>query len=159
RLDRNLARVQSVWALVGVLAFIATLMIVRDTRIIERYRYTLAALGIGFLLLPLMPVVGGTVNGARLWVKFGPLTFQPGEVAKVLLVAFFAAYLVENRQVLSEGSVRVGGMYLPALRHLGPLLLAWGVSIVVMVMEKDLGSSLLFFAIFAAMLYMATSRA
>jgi peptidoglycan glycosyltransferase len=159
RLDRDLARLQSVWVAVGVGAFIVTLIVVRDTRMLERYRYTFALLGIGCLLLPLVPGVGRDINGARLWVKVGTINFQPGEAAKVLLVIFFAAYLVDKRELLAAGSLRVLGLYLPAPRHLGPLLLAWGFSIIVMVQEKDLGSSLLFFAIFAAMLYMATGRA
>jgi peptidoglycan glycosyltransferase len=158
RLDRELARVQSAWVAIGVGAFVLTLALVRDTRVLERYRYTCMLLGIGFLLLPLAPGIGRTLNGARLWARVGPLNFQPGEAAKVLLVVFFAAYLVEQRAVLAEGSTRIWRLRLPAPRHLGPLLLAWGVSIVVMVMERDLGSSLLFFAVFAAMLYMATER-
>jgi peptidoglycan glycosyltransferase len=158
RLDRELARIQSAWVAIGVGAFVLTLALVRDTRLLERYRYTCMLLGIGFLLLPLAPGLGRTLNGARLWASIGPLNFQPGEAAKVLLVVFFAAYLVEQRAVLAEGSTRLGRLRLPAPRHLGPLLLAWGVSIVVMVMERDLGSSLLFFAVFAAMLYMATER-
>lgn len=159
RLDRDLARIQSVWTAVGVGAFVVTLLLVRRVRILEQYRYSFALLGMLFLLLPLVPGVGRTINGARLWVRLGWLNFQPGEAAKVLLVVFMAAYLVDKRELLSAGSVRVGRMHLPALRHLGPLMLAWGFSIVVMVMEKDLGSSLLFFAVFAAMLYMATNRA
>ncbi len=158
RLDRNLARIQSVWVAIGVGAFIATLVIVRDSRMIERYRYTIALLGILCLLLPLVPGVGEEINGARLWVHFGPLSFQPGEASKVLLVIFFAAYLVDKRELLAAGSFRFAGMYFPAPRHLGPLLLAWGLSIIVMVQEKDLGSSLLFFAVFSAMLYIATNR-
>lgn len=158
RLDRDLARIQSVWTAVGVGAFVVTLLLVRRVRILEQYRYSFALLGMLFLLLPLVPGVGRTINGARLWVRLGALNFQPGEAAKVFLVVFMAAYLVDKRELLSAGSVRVGRLHLPALRHLGPLLLAWGFSIVVMVMEKDLGSSLLFFAVFAAMLYMATNR-
>jgi peptidoglycan glycosyltransferase len=158
RLDRELARVQAGWVAIGVLAFVATLVIVRNTRWLEKYRYTFALLGVLFLLLPLFPGVGRTLNGARLWVSIGPLNFQPGEIAKVLLVIFFAAYLADNRELLAAGSVRVGRFFVPALRHLGPLALAWGVSILVMVYEKDLGSSLLFFGVFAAMLYMATGR-
>jgi peptidoglycan glycosyltransferase len=158
RLDRDLARIQAGWVAAGVIAFVVTLIIVRDTRLLENYRYTFALLGVMFLLLPLLPGVGETINGARLWASVGPLNFQPGEIAKVLLVIFFASYLAENREVLAAGSVRVGRFFLPALRHLGPLLLAWGFSILVMVYEKDLGSSMLFFGVFAAMLYMATGR-
>ncbi|HEX5614229.1 MAG TPA: FtsW/RodA/SpoVE family cell cycle protein [Acidimicrobiia bacterium] len=159
RLDRELARIQAGWVLVGVVAFVLTLLLVRDTRVLERYRYTALMLGMLFLLLPLVPGIGRTLNGARLWVSIGPLNFQPGEAAKVLLVVFFAAYLTEQRALLAEGTWRVGRFMLPAPRHLGPLLLAWGASIIVMVQEKDLGSSLLFFGVFALMLYMATSRA
>jgi cell division protein FtsW (lipid II flippase) len=159
RLDRELARIQSGWVAIGVIAFVATLVIVRDTRWLEKYRYTFALLGVLFLLLPVLPGIGRTLNGARLWVSIGPLNFQPGEIAKVLLVIFFAAYLADNRELLAAGSVRVGRFFVPALRHLGPIALAWGFSILVMVYEKDLGSSLLFFGVFAAMLYMATARA
>jgi cell division protein FtsW (lipid II flippase) len=159
RLDRELARIQSGWVAIGVIAFVATLVIVRDTRWLEKYRYTFALLGVLFLLLPVLPGIGRTLNGARLWVSIGPLNFQPGEIAKVLLVIFFAAYLADNRELLAAGSVRIGRFFVPALRHLGPIALAWGFSILVMVYEKDLGSSLLFFGVFAAMLYMATARA
>jgi cell division protein FtsW (lipid II flippase) len=166
RLDRDrldgasaLAPVQAVWTAVGVGAFVLTLVIVRRVRTLERYRYSFLLLGVVALLLPLAPGVGAQINGARLWVRIGPLNFQPGEAAKILLVIFFAAYLVDRRELLATGSRRVGRLFLPDPKHLGPLLLAWGVSIVVMVMQKDLGSSLLFFALFAAMLYMATERA
>ena len=98
------------------------------------------------------------INGARLWVRVGPVNFQPGEAAKVLLVVFFAAYLVDKRELLAAGTRHIGRLSLPDPKHLGPLLLAWGFSILVMVREKDLGSSLLFFAVFAAMLYIATDR-
>lgn len=158
RLDRELARVQSIWVAVGVATFVGVLVVVRDSRWLARYRYTFALLGVGFLLLPLVGGVGRTINGARLWVSIGPLNFQPGEIAKVLLVIFIAAYLADKREVLAAGTVRIGRMFLPALRDLGPLGLAWGVSILVMVYEKDLGSSLLFLGVFAAMLYMATGR-
>jgi peptidoglycan glycosyltransferase len=166
RLDRDrtagvdaLAPVQAVWTVVGVGAFVLTLLVVRRVHALQRYRYSFLLLGVIALLLPLAPRIGEEVNGARLWVNIGPLNFQPGEAAKVLLVVFFAAYLVEKRELLSTGSRRIGRLFLPDPKHLGPLLLAWGLSIVVMVMQKDLGSSLLFFALFAAMLYMATERA
>lgn len=158
RLDRELARVQSIWVAVGVATFVGVLAVARDTRVLARYRYTFALFGVGFLLLPLVGGVGRTLNGARLWVSMGPLNFQPGEIAKVLLVIFIAGYLADKREVLAAGTVRIGRMFVPALRDLGPLGLAWGVSILVMVYEKDLGSSLLFLGVFAAMLYMATGR-
>ncbi len=159
RLDPELARAQAGWTAAGVAAFVATLMIVRRVRTLERYRYTFLFIGVVALLLPLLPGVGKTINGARLWVGFGPINFQPGEAAKVALVIFFAAYLVDKRELLASGSRRIGRMMLPDPKYLGPLLLAWGFSILIMVQQKDLGSSLLFFAIFAAMLYIATERA
>ncbi|HEX9466998.1 MAG TPA: FtsW/RodA/SpoVE family cell cycle protein [Acidimicrobiia bacterium] len=158
RIDRDLARVQAIWTAVGVGAFVVTLAVVRHIRTIERYRYTFLLLGVGALLVPLLPGVGREINGARLWVRIGPVNFQPGEAAKVLLVVFFAAYLVDKRELLAAGTRRIGRLALPDPKHLGPLLLAWGFSILVMVRQKDLGSSLLFFAVFAAMLYIATAR-
>ena len=134
------------------------LVVVRHIRTLERYRYTFLLLGVAALIIPLLPGVGREINGARLWVRIGPLNFQPGEAAKVLLVIFFAAYLVDKRELLRSGTRRFLGMALPDPKHLGPLLLAWGFSILVMVRQKDLGSSLLFFAVFAAMLYIATER-
>ena len=159
RLDPDLARFQALWTAVAVGAFVATLAAVKRIRDLERYRYTFALIGIAALMLPALPGIGQEVNGARLWVRLGPLNFQPGEAAKVLLVIFLAAYLVEKRELLSTPTWRVGPVILPDPKHFAPLLLAWGSSILVMVREKDLGSSLLFFAVFLAMLYMATARA
>ncbi|MBI2169865.1 MAG: FtsW/RodA/SpoVE family cell cycle protein [Actinobacteria bacterium] len=158
RLDPELAAAQTVWTGVGISVFILTLAIVKQARSLERYRYTFALLGIVTLLLPAVPGLGREVNGARLWVRVAGLNFQPAEVAKVVLVVFFAAYLIEKREVLAVMTRRLGRLPLPDPRHLGPLLLAWGVSLVIMVQEKDLGSSLLFFAVFAVMLYLATGR-
>ena len=158
RLDRDLARIQSIWSAVGVGAFVLTLLLVRNIRNLERYTYTFAFVALALLLVPLVPGLGVTFNGARIWAHLGPLHFQPGEPAKVLWVAFFAGYLTQKRELLSEGSRSIGRLRLPAARHLGPLIVTWGVSILVLVFEKDLGSSLLFFGVFAAMLYMATER-
>jgi peptidoglycan glycosyltransferase len=158
RLDADLAALQSLWTFVGVAAFIATLVVVRRARDLERYRYTFALLGVGLLLLPLLPVLGRNINGARIWIRFGPATFQPGEMAKLLLAIFFAGYLVEKRELLQTFTRRIGPVNLPDPKFLGPVLAAWGFSLVVMVFEKDLGSSLLFFALFVAMLWVATAR-
>jgi len=158
RLDSNLGRIQAIWTALGVAGFVVVLVAVRRTRVLERYKYTFALLGIIALLLPLVPGLGAEINGARLWLRLGPLSFQPGEAAKVLLVIFFAGYLVDKRELLSAGSRRIGRITLPDPKHLGPLLLAWSVSILVMVRQKDLGSSLLFFTVFAVMLYIATNR-
>jgi peptidoglycan glycosyltransferase len=156
--DPRLASIQSGWTAVGVAAFVLTLLVVRNVRTLERYTYTFAFVAMGLLLVPLVPHVGLSINGARIWAHFGPLHFQPGEPAKVLWVAFFAGYLTQKRELLSAGSRSVGRLRLPAARHLGPLVAIWSISILVLVFEKDLGSSLLFFAVFAAMLYMATER-
>ena len=157
--SHRVAPTQALWTAVGVGAFVATLSLVRNVRTLARYRYTFLLLGVIALLLPLAPGVGVEINGARLWVRIGPLTVQPGEAAKVLLVVFFATYLVEKRELLASGSRRLGRMYLPDPKHLGPLLAPWAVSILIMVQQKDLGSSLLFFAVFVAMIYIATERA
>ena len=149
---------QLIWTTIGVLGFIAVLALIRDHTRLARYAYTSAAAGLVLLLLPALPGVGATINGARLWIRLGPITVQPSEVAKILLMVFFAAFLVAKRDVLSLASRRVAGIDLPRARDLGPVLLAWAASIAVLVREKDLGSSLLFFGIFVVMLYVATER-
>ncbi len=159
RLNEDLAGLQAVWTAVGVFAFIATLVVVRRVRDLDRYRYTFMALGVGLLLLPLLPVVGNEVNGSRIFVSFGPVNFQPGEFAKVLLALFFASYLVEKRELLSIATWGVGPLRLPEPKHLAPVLLAWGFSLMVLFFQKDLGSSLLFFTVFVVMLWIATQRA
>ncbi|MET0739564.1 MAG: FtsW/RodA/SpoVE family cell cycle protein [Acidimicrobiales bacterium] len=158
RLNDDLAGLQATWTAVGIGAFIATLVIVRRVRDLDRYRYTFMALGVGLLLLPLLPLVGNEVNGSRIFVSFGPVNFQPGEFAKVLLALFFASYLVEKRELLSIATWGVGPIRLPEPKHLFPVLLAWGFSLMVLFFEKDLGSSLLFFTIFVVMLWIATQR-
>ena len=158
RLDPDLAALQAVWTAFGIGAFVGTLVLVRRMRDLERYRYTFALIGIGLLLMPLLPVLGRNINGSRLWVRFGTVTFQPGEFAKIVLCIFFASYLVEKRELLSEALHRVGAVFVPDLKHFGPVVLAWGVSLVIMIAERDLGSSLLFFALFIAMLWVATGR-
>ena len=158
RLDEDLAGLQATWTLVGVGAFVATLAVVRRARSLEQYRYTLMLVGIGLLVLPLVPVLGQEINGARIWVALGPVNFQPGEFAKIALAVFFAGYLVEKREVLGMSSRRFLGMSVPEARHLGPIALAWGASLLVMVAEKDLGSSLLFFTLFVVLLWVSTER-
>ena len=158
RLDHKLAGLQAMWTALGIAAFVGTLLVVRRTRDLERYRYTFALIGIGLLLMPLLPVVGRNINGARLWVRVGGISFQPGEFAKVTLCIFLASYLVEKRELLAIGTRRIGGMVVPDFKYFGPVLLAWGLSMVVLVAERDLGSSVLFFALFLAMLWVATAR-
>jgi cell division protein FtsW (lipid II flippase) len=158
RLDPDLAALQALWTALGVGAFVATLALVRRARDIERLRYTFALIGIGLLLMPLLPVIGQNINGARLWVKLGSVTFQPGELAKIALAVFFASYLVEKQPLLAMGTRQIAGVWVPNIRHIGPIILAWAFSLVVMFFEKDLGSSLLFFALFITMLWLATAR-
>jgi peptidoglycan glycosyltransferase len=154
----GLAGLQSLWMVVGVGAFVATLLFLRDIRTLERYRYTAGFVGLVLLLLPLLPVVGQTINGSRIWVSFGPINFQPGEFAKLALAVFFAGYLVEKRELLAINRA-FGPFALPDPKHLGPILLAWAVALVVMIAEKDLGSSLLFFTLFLVLIWVATERA
>jgi peptidoglycan glycosyltransferase len=156
RLDDDLAGLQATWTAVGIGAYIATLVVVRRARDLETYRYTFMVAGLGLLVLPLVPGIGRTINGARIWVSLGPLNFQPGEFAKIVLAIFFASYLVEKRAILSM-TTRHGLPNLD-LRHFGPILLAWGASLLVMIAERDLGSSMLFFTLFLAMLWIATER-
>ena len=157
-LPRADAPLQLIWTAIAVASLVAVLLVVRDHTRLARYSYTCAATGLVLLLLPALPGIGATINGARLWIRVGPMTVQPSEVAKILLMVFFASYLVSKRDVLSLASRRVMGLDLPRARDLGPVLLAWVASIAVLVREKDLGSSLLFFGIFVVMLYVATER-
>ena len=154
----RLAGLQSMWTAIGIGAFIATLWFVRRSRSLERYRYTFAAIGLVLLLLPLLPGLGRTINGSRIWISIGPANFQPGEAAKIVLALFFAGYLVERRELLALSTFRLGPLHLPDPKHLGPILMAWGVSLAVMTLQKDLGSSLLFFVLFVVMLWVATGR-
>jgi cell division protein FtsW (lipid II flippase) len=147
RLDPTDAFRQGMWVIIGVALFSLTLLFV-DYRRLEGYKYLFGLAAIGLLLLPALPVIGTTVNGARLWVHFGPLQFQPGELAKISLIVFLAGYLREKREVLAQGR----------LKDFGPLLLIWGFAMLVLVETNDLGSALLFFGIFLAMLYAATAR-
>ncbi len=159
RMNERLAAAQATWSAVGMAGFVVTLVLVRRARDLERYRYSFAALGILLLLLPSMPVIGREINGARIWISVGPMSFQPGEAAKLALAAFLAGFLVEKRELLALSTKRVGPLYLPDPRHLGPLLVAWGVSLLVMINQKDLGSSLLFFTLFVVLVWVATGRA
>lgn len=153
----GLAGAQGRWVIVGAAGMALTLWAVRDARVLQRYRYTWGVTAVVLLMLPILPV-GREVNGARLWIKLGPLNFQPAELGKIALVLFFAGYLAEKREVLAVATRRLGRIQLPDLRHFGPVLLAWGLSLLVMVRERDLGSSLLFFTVFVLMLWIATGR-
>lgn len=161
------APTQVVWTALGLVLFVAILLIVRDHRVLQRYAYTLALVGLLFLLLPaVLPASISEVNGARIWIRIAGFSIQPGEFAKVLLTIFGAAYLVAKRDVLSLAGRRIGvkikgkiiGLDLPRGRDFGPLLLAWLIGIAVLVRGHDLGTSLLFFGLFLTLLYVATQR-
>ncbi|HET9842751.1 MAG TPA: FtsW/RodA/SpoVE family cell cycle protein [Nocardioides sp.] len=154
----HLARQQLVWMTVGVVLFVATLVLLRDHRVLQRFTYTSGLAAIVLLLLPMAPGIGKTVNGARIWIHLGSMSFQPGEVAKVLLVVTFAGYLVLHRDALALAGRRVAMIDLPRGRDLGPILVMWVVSLGILVFQHDLGSSLLFFGLFLIMLYVATER-
>ncbi|MGB2954218.1 MAG: FtsW/RodA/SpoVE family cell cycle protein [Gaiellaceae bacterium] len=149
RLGPSDAFKQGLWVVIAVAVFSATLWFLRrDYRRLESYKYLFGVSAIGLLVLPALPGLGTTVNGARLWIRFGSLQFQPGELAKIALIVFLAGYLREKREVLAQGR----------LKDFGPLLVIWGAAMLVLVETNDLGMGLLYFGIFLAMLYVATAR-
>jgi cell division protein FtsW (lipid II flippase) len=149
RLGPNDAFKQGLWIVIGVALFALTLLgLRRDYRVLEQYKYLFGVGAIVLLFLPRFPGVGTTVNGARLWVRVGSFTFQPGELAKISLIVFLAAYLREKREVLAQARPK----------DVGPLLVIWGACMLVLLETNDLGSGLLYFGIFLAMLYIATAR-
>jgi cell division protein FtsW (lipid II flippase) len=158
RINDDLARDQASLFVLGLVLFVATIELLHDYDVLERYRYLIATAGIILLLAPRMPGIGEQVNGAYLGVSIGPISFQPAEFAKICLVVFLASYLREHREVLIVGARRVAGITLPPLKHFGPLLVVWGASMFMLVFIRDLGSSLMFFAAFLALLYVATGR-
>ncbi len=158
-LDKAQASAQATWTAVGVVAFVATLALFPRAIDLERYRYIIALVGVALLLLPLVPHIGEDVNGARLWVRAGPLSFQPEEFAKLALAIFFASVLAERADLLATGTRRIGRWLVLEPRYLAPLIAAWGVSLLVLLAENDLGSSFLFFALFVGLLWVATGRA
>ncbi|MDP9276648.1 MAG: FtsW/RodA/SpoVE family cell cycle protein [Actinomycetota bacterium] len=158
RINETLARDQASLFVLGLVLFVLTIELLRDYEVLERYRYLIATLGIALLLAPRLPGIGQQVNGAYLGVSIGPIAFQPAEFAKICLVIFLASYLREHREVLIVGARRIAGVTLPPLKHFGPLLVVWGASMLMLVLIRDLGSSLMFFAAFLALLYVATGR-
>jgi cell division protein FtsW (lipid II flippase) len=160
QVTREDAPVQLLWATIGVALFVAVLVLIRDHRTLARFAYTILLAGLFLLALPaVLPASISEVNGAKIWIRVAGFSIQPGEFAKICLIIFFAAYLVDKRDVLALASRKVAGLELPRGRDLGPVLVAWLVSILVLVFERDLGSSLLLFGIFIVMLYVATERA
>jgi cell division protein FtsW (lipid II flippase) len=149
RIDQDLAREQAQWFVVGLVLFAATIVVCREPAVLERYRYLIACFGLFLLILPRVPGIGAQVNGAYLGIKLGPISFQPAEFAKIAIVIFLASYLRDTRQVLAKGF---------SLKHLGPLLVVWGAAMLLLFVIKDIGSSLMFFGGFLAILYVATNR-
>lgn len=149
---------QAMWTVLGVIAAAGVLIWLRDHRTLRRYTYVSMIAGLVLLMLPMLPVIGTEINGARIWITLGPMSFQPAELAKIFLAVFFAGYLVTNRDNLALAGPKVLGLQLPRVRDLGPILLAWAIGILVLVFQSDLGAALLFFALFVTMLYVATER-
>lgn len=149
---------QLMWTGLAMAIGAGVLILLKDHRVLRRYTYIAMALGFFLLLLPMLPVIGHEENGSRLWIRVGPLSFQPGELAKIAVAVFFAGYLITTRDALSLVGRRVLGLQLPRARDLGPILVIWILSVLILVLQRDLGSSLLFFGLFVAMLYVATER-
>jgi len=158
RLNQKLAAQQAAWTAVGIVGYLLTLGFFRRVRSLERVRYTFGLAGLALLMLPLVPGIGVQIHGARIWTRLGPISFQPGEFAKLALAVFIAGYVVGNRELLSTATFRLGPISMPEPKHLAPLLAAWGVSLVVMIFERDLGSALLFFVLFMVVVWVGTQR-
>jgi cell division protein FtsW (lipid II flippase) len=160
RIEPTLARQQAQWMVVGLAVFASTILFLRKRglRVLERYRYTIAAVGIGMTVLPRLPGIGGEVNGAYLDVHLGSISFQPAELAKIAVVIFLASYLADNRQLLVTAGKRVLGFTLPPMKQFGPMLVVWGAAMATLVVTSELGTSLMFYGAFLALLYVATGR-
>lgn len=158
RIDSHYARLQAGWTAIGMLAYVLTLVVVRRSRDLDRYRYLLLLVAVGLMLAPLVPHFGKNINGARLWVYIGPVNGQPVELAKIALCIFFAAYFTEKRELLAVPTVRIGNRLVLDPRPLGPILLAWGFAMLVLGAERDIGFALLIFVLFVGMLWLATGR-
>ena len=158
RLASSLLVQQLTWTLIAAGAFVGTILIPKDLTTLARFKWTWALLGVALLISPLLPVIGKTVNGARIWVGGGPANFEPWEAVKILMVVFFAAYLEEFREVIARPR-RFGFIPIPPAPYLLPILAMWAMAMVVVIFEKDLGAALLFLGIFLAMLYLATGEA
>ncbi|MDO5746251.1 MAG: putative peptidoglycan glycosyltransferase FtsW [Actinomycetaceae bacterium] len=158
-LDRNTYGTrQLVYTALGIVLMIATIVLIKDHRKLRKYTYTMMVGAIALQLLPMLPFIGQERNGARIWVNLGIATFQPAEVAKICLAIFFAGYLVAKRDNLALGGKKILRIRLPRIRDLGPLLMVWGIALAVLILQHDLGTSLLLFGLFVAMLYVATNQ-
>lgn len=150
---------QVIWSLVAMALAAAVIMYVPSHLVLRRYVFISGVSGLALLLAPMLPVIGKTINGASLWLSVGGLTFQPGELAKIALTIFFAGYLVQRKDSLAMTGRTVFGIQIPKARELGPILAIWVISLLVLVVQRDLGTSLLFFGLFLVMIYTATGRA
>ena len=158
RLAPEVATRQLIWMFAGVAVLILLLVLVRKLDRLSHYKYTLMVVGVLLLLSPMIPGIGTEINGSQLWLTIGPFTFQPGELAKVCIVLFLAAYLAQNREMLSIFTWRIGPFRLPSLQTLLPLLIMWALAFAIVVFEKDLGSALVLFLMFLVMLYVASGK-
>ncbi len=156
RLQPNLAFEQLMWLCIGSALMLLVIIFIRKYEVLASYKYSLGL--IALLLLASTMLFGKEINGAKLWLKIGPLSFQPSEISKILLVIFLAAFFAEKRELLSIPTHRLMGLPVPELKYFIPLLVMWGLSVLLMIFQKDLGSSLLFFGIFICMVYASTSR-
>ncbi len=158
RWDPPLGKLQATWAALGVALYVVTLLVVRRSRDLDRYRYLLLLLAVALMLSPLLPVLGESVNGAYLWVHIGSTQFQPIELAKILLCIFFASYFTEKKELLSIPTARLGNRLVIDPRPLVPILVAWGFAMLVIAAENDIGFAMLIFTVFIAMLWITTGR-
>jgi cell division protein FtsW (lipid II flippase) len=160
RINPTLARQQAQWMVLGLVLFAATILALRrrGVGVLERYRYTIAAVGIAVTILPRLPVIGEQVNGAYLDIHFGSVSFQPAELGKIAIVIFLASYLRDNRQVLVTAGKRVLGLTIPPAKQFGPMLIVWGAAMATLLITRELGTSLMFYGAFLALLYVATGR-
>jgi cell division protein FtsW (lipid II flippase) len=160
RIEPVLARQQAQWMVIGLALFAATILALRrrGVGVLERYRYTIAAVGIGMTVLPRLPGIGEQVNGAYLDIHLGSVSFQPAELAKVAIVIFLASYLRDNRQILVTAGRRFLGLTIPPMKQFGPMLMVWGAAMATLLVTRELGTSLMFYGAFLALLYVATGR-
>jgi len=161
RISPTLARQQALWLVVGLALFAATIVVFRGGRYLalENYRYLIAIGGIGSMLLPRLPGIGRQVNGAYLAIHIGSISFQPSELGKIAIVIFLASYLRDNRQVLVTAGRRILGVTIPPMKQFGPLLLIWGTAMAMLLVTREIGTTLMFYGAFLAVLYVATGRA
>ena len=150
---------QMVWTAIATVVAIGVIVTVRNHRVLQRYRYVWMATGIVLLIMPLIPFIGVTINGARLWVNLGIVSFQPGEIGKIALALFFAGYLVTARDSLSMVGKKFLGVRWPQVKDLGPIFVVWMVAMMVLIFQRDMGTSLLYFGLFLVLMYVATGRA